>query len=145
MFFKAITQSLTFAFFSGVAVLVTSLMLAMLLNSKVKFIGVFRTIYFLPFIIPSFAVGAVYKNVFNPTTGLINQVLTLFGVAEPPLWYISPGVGARHDDLNQFVRVWRQDARLSFRACKASRHRFTKSLRWMALRRRANSSTLRCH
>jgi multiple sugar transport system permease protein len=90
LFFKAILQSLTFAFISGIAVLVTSLILAMLLNSKVKFIGWFRTIYFLPFIIPSFAVGAVYKNVFNPTTGLINQVLTLFGVAEPPLWYISP-------------------------------------------------------
>jgi multiple sugar transport system permease protein len=65
----------------------------MLLNSRVKFIGVFRTIYFLPFIIPSFAVGAVYKNLFNPTTGLINNLLTalnLIDINNPPLWYISP-------------------------------------------------------
>lgn len=90
LFFKSIKQSLIFAFFSGVFVLITSLILAMLLNSKVKYIGVFRTIYFLPFIIPSFAIGAVYKNLFNPTTGLINKMLSFFGVDNAPLWYISP-------------------------------------------------------
>ncbi len=90
LFFKSILQSLTFAFFSGVTVLATSMILALLLNSKVKGIGIFRTIYFLPFIIPSFAVGAVYKNLLNPTTGLINRLLDLLGVVEPPLWYISP-------------------------------------------------------
>ncbi|MFA7020821.1 MAG: hypothetical protein WC215_04645, partial [Bacilli bacterium] len=58
MFTKSIQQSLIFAVCSGVFVLITSLVLAMLLNSKVKMLGTFRTIYFLPFIIPSFAVGA---------------------------------------------------------------------------------------
>ncbi|OQA78462.1 MAG: Lactose transport system permease protein LacF [Tenericutes bacterium ADurb.Bin239] len=90
LFALSIKQSLIFAFVSGFFVLVTSLILAMLLNSKVKGIGVFRTIYMLPFIIPSFAVGAVYKNLFNPETGLINQLLMLFGATNPPLWYISP-------------------------------------------------------
>lgn len=90
LFYKSILQSLTFAFFSGAFVLVTSLILAMLLNSKLKGIGIFRTIYFLPFIIPSFAVGAVYKNLFNPTTGIVNRILEMFGVTDLPLWYISP-------------------------------------------------------
>ena len=92
LFGAAIGKSLIFAFISGTLVLVTSLMLAMLLNSKVKGIGVFRTIYFLPFIIPSFAVGAVYKNIFNPSNGVVNALLRLFGVAEEelPLWYAGP-------------------------------------------------------
>lgn len=90
LFHKSMMQSLLFAFVSGVMVLVTSLLLAVLLNSKVKGIGIFRTIYFIPFIIPSFAVGAVYKNIFNPNTGLINQILAWFGVVDPPLWYIAP-------------------------------------------------------
>jgi len=90
LFHKSMMQSLLFAFVSGVMVLITSLLLAVLLNSKVKGIGIFRTIYFIPFIIPSFAVGAVYKNIFNPTTGLINQILAWFGVVDPPLWYIAP-------------------------------------------------------
>lgn len=92
LFALSIKQSLIFASVSGVLVLLTSLMLAMLLNQKVKGIGVFRTIYFLPFIIPSFAIGAVYKNLFNPLTGMIDAVLKGLGVAEEnlPLWYVSP-------------------------------------------------------
>ena len=92
LFGASIQKSLVFAFISGTLVLITSLVLAMLLNSKVKGIGVFRTIYFLPFIIPSFAVGAVYKNIFNPSNGAINALLRIFGVAEEelPLWYAGP-------------------------------------------------------
>ncbi|MDD4153863.1 MAG: sugar ABC transporter permease [Bacilli bacterium] len=90
MFAKSIGQSMIFAVVSGVFVLITSLVLAMLLNSKVKMLGVFRTIYFLPFIIPSFAVGAVYKNLLNPSTGLINNILASLGVSDLPLWYASP-------------------------------------------------------
>ncbi|NCA97150.1 MAG: sugar ABC transporter permease [Bacteroidia bacterium] len=90
MFAKSIGQSMIFALCSGVFVLITSLVLALLLNSKVKMLGVFRTIYFLPFIIPSFAVGAVYKNLLNPSTGLINGLLTAFGVSDLPLWYALP-------------------------------------------------------
>lgn len=90
LFFKSLKQSFIFAFFSGIFVLITSLILAMLLNAKVKFIGVFRIIYFIPFIIPSFAIGAVYKNLFNPTTGMINKMLGFIGVENLPLWHISP-------------------------------------------------------
>jgi|LSQX01.1.fsa_nt_gb multiple sugar transport system permease protein len=90
MFAKSIKQSLIFALVSGVFVLITSLLLALLLNSKVKLLGAFRTIYFLPFIIPSFAVGAVYKNLLNPSTGFVNKLLNLVGISDPPLWYASP-------------------------------------------------------
>jgi multiple sugar transport system permease protein len=90
LFHKSIIQSLIFASVSGVFVLITSLVLALLLNTKIKYIGIFRTIYFIPFIIPSFAVGAVYKNIFNPRTGIINQILIRFGVEELPNWYLTP-------------------------------------------------------
>lgn len=90
LFKKSIFQSLIFAFFSGSFVLITSLLLAILLNQNVKGISIFRTIYFIPFIIPAFAVGAVYKNIFNPATGLINNILSKFGLSQLPLWYVSP-------------------------------------------------------
>ena len=90
MFWLSIKQSFIFAFFSGIAVLITSLILAMLLNSKLTGIGVFKTIYLLPFIIPSFAVGAVYKNFFNPYHGFINELLSSLGVENLPLWYVGP-------------------------------------------------------
>ncbi len=75
LFIESIRLSMVFAFVSGVFVIATSLLLAVLLNRKVKGIGVFRVIYFIPFIIPSFAVGAVYKNLFDPATGLINKLI----------------------------------------------------------------------
>jgi multiple sugar transport system permease protein len=90
LFALSIEQSLIFALFSGIFVLVTSLLMAMLLNEKTRFMGGFRTILFLPFIIPSFAVGAVYKNLLNPTTGMVNSILALFKIGDLPLWYISP-------------------------------------------------------
>ena len=90
LFKKSIFQSLIFAFFSGSFVLITSLLLAILLNQNVKGISIFRTIYFIPFIIPAFAVGAVYKNIFNPATGLINNILSKLGLSQLPLWYVSP-------------------------------------------------------
>ncbi len=90
LFKKSILLSLIFAFTSGILVLLTSLLLAALLNKEVRGIKVFRTIYFIPFIIPAFAIGAVYKNIFNPTTGFINRLLTGLGLQELPLWYVSP-------------------------------------------------------
>jgi multiple sugar transport system permease protein len=89
LFLLSIKQSLIYAFVSGVFVMITSLAMAMLLNSKVKGIGIFRVIYFIPFIIPSFAVGAVYKNLFDPATGFINQVLRVFNPDSLPGWYKS--------------------------------------------------------
>ncbi len=90
LFALSIKQSLIFAVISGILVLASSLIMALLLNEKVRFQGAFRTIFFLPFIIPSFAVGAVYKNLLNPTTGLVNSILSGLGLENLPLWYISP-------------------------------------------------------
>ena len=90
LFWQSIKQSFIYAFFSGIAVLITSMVLALLLSSKVRGIGFFKTVYMLPFIIPSFAVGAVYKNLFNPYNGFVNEILRLFGVKNLPLWYAGP-------------------------------------------------------
>lgn len=90
LFFHSIRLSLVFATVSGVLVLITALMLALLMNTQVRFIGVFRVIYFLPFIIPSFAVGAVYKNLFDPTTGAINRIFETLGFETVSLWHLSP-------------------------------------------------------
>lgn len=89
LFWLSLKHSFIFAFSSGVLILITSLLLALLLNMKIKCIALFRVIYFLPFIIPAFAVGAVYKNIFDPRTGLINTIIRYFGGAGPG-WYKSP-------------------------------------------------------
>ncbi len=55
------------------------LLLSLLLYANIKGIGVFRTIYYLPSIIPSIAVVTMWKGMFVKEGGLLNMVSKLFG------------------------------------------------------------------
>lgn len=57
-----------------------SLGIATLLNSKVKFAGLFRTIYFLPFVTSVVAVAIVWSWIFHSDYGLLNYLLGWFGI-----------------------------------------------------------------
>ena len=66
-----------------------SLLLATLLNSKIKGKGIYRTIYFLPSITMAAAVALVWKLIFNGDYGILNTVLQFFGV-EGKRWLTDP-------------------------------------------------------
>lgn len=63
--------------------LVLGLFIALLLNQKIRFLSLFRTVYYLPSVLPSVAVMFLWSLVFNRTFGLLNYVLSLFGIAGP--------------------------------------------------------------
>ncbi len=88
IFWKAVKQSLIYSFTAGPLILILALLAALLLNTKIKGMGAFRTIFFIPCIIPSFAVAAAFKGLLNPSTGVVNSVLAWFGI-EGPDWYMS--------------------------------------------------------
>lgn len=88
LFPKALANSFIYAFFSGVISLSLGLVTALLLNSKVKGLGVFRVILFLPFVIPAFAATEIFKGLFDPNSGIINLILNNFGV-QGPGWFKS--------------------------------------------------------
>ena len=88
LFMHSIKLSFIYAFTTGPLTLIISLIAAMLLNLKVEGIGVFRTIFFLPFIVPTFAVASVFKGFFHPSSGVINQVLASIGILGPG-WYMD--------------------------------------------------------
>jgi len=69
--------------------LVVAFLLATLLNSEIKFRPVFRTIFFLPSIVPAVASAEVWRWVYNPRYGLINSTLKQMGMAVIP-WLSSP-------------------------------------------------------
>ncbi|RKP54095.1 sugar ABC transporter permease [Cohnella endophytica] len=54
--------------------------LAMLLNRKVKGLSVFRTIFFLPSIVPRIAGTMLWLWLFNPDFGLLNSIFEYFGL-----------------------------------------------------------------
>jgi multiple sugar transport system permease protein len=59
--------------------------LALLLNIDVKGQSVFRTIFYLPSIVPSVATAVVFTWILNPEIGLVNGLLRGIGV-EGPAW-----------------------------------------------------------
>ncbi|MBO7335183.1 MAG: sugar ABC transporter permease [Lachnospiraceae bacterium] len=65
--------------------LLFALLIAVLLNAKVKGLSVFRVIYFLPAITMSVAVSMVWRWIYNGDYGVINGVLNALGMT-PHLW-----------------------------------------------------------
>lgn len=60
--------------------LILSFFLALRLNSKVKGVGVFRMIYYLPVIIPSTIWGLLWRDFFDTRFGLGNAIFTRLGL-----------------------------------------------------------------
>ena len=68
--------------------LLVSLLLALLLNSRVRGQGLFRTLFFLPSITNLVAVSLLWMWILNPEYGLLNGILRIAGI-EGPLWFQS--------------------------------------------------------
>lgn len=67
-----------------------SLVLAVMLNKKIKGRTVFRTIYFLPMVTAPAAVAMVWRWLYNSEFGLINHLLSSVGLG-PVNWISNPG------------------------------------------------------
>jgi multiple sugar transport system permease protein/alpha-1,4-digalacturonate transport system permease protein len=69
--------------------LAASLGLAVLLNQKLRGVGVLRTAFFFPYITSLVAVAVVWNMLLSPDVGPVNQLLKAVGVANPPGWTTS--------------------------------------------------------
>ena len=61
-----------------------SVVVAYLLNQKLRFSALFQTAYFLPMVTSVTAVGLAWKLMFNKNFGIINYILSFFGVDKIP-------------------------------------------------------------
>ncbi len=59
-----------------------SLLIAMLLNLNGRFVGMLRTLYYLPAVLSSVVVAVLWQWIFNSKYGLLNAVLKIFGGRE---------------------------------------------------------------
>jgi multiple sugar transport system permease protein len=69
--------------------IVVALGLALLLNMRVRGLGIYRVIFFIPSIVPLVASAVVWAYVLNPQYGILNNVLGLVGI-EGPGWLSDP-------------------------------------------------------
>ncbi|MCY3021407.1 MAG: sugar ABC transporter permease [Planctomycetota bacterium] len=82
---KALWNTLYYASVAVPLGIVAAFALALLLNLDVKGMSVYRTIFFLPNIVPAVATSIVFVWILNPQIGLVNGLLRHIGV-EGPAW-----------------------------------------------------------
>ena len=92
-FWISLENTLIYAGFSIPIGMIVALSLALLLNCRVRGTAIFRTIFYLPSIVPVIASSMLWLWILNPSFGLVNQALApfchLFGV-QPPGWLDDP-------------------------------------------------------
>ena len=66
--------------------LITSLLLAVLLNQGIKGRNFFRTVSFFPYVASLVTVAAVWNMIFNPSKGPVNMLLYSLGFEQVPGW-----------------------------------------------------------
>lgn len=72
---SGIFNTLRFTLVSNVVKLIPALLLAVMLQEGLKGKGIYRTILYLPSILPFVIIGLVFKSIFNYDHGLLNTVL----------------------------------------------------------------------
>ena len=101
LFLKAISNNLVFILFYSILPILIGLLLSALLSGQpIPGFSFFRTLYFLPQVISMVVVGVVWRWMFNPLSGPINQFLSLVGLDQlRQAWlgsfqYALPAVGS---------------------------------------------------
>lgn len=88
-FFKTITNTLVFLFIHIPLQIIVALMLAIMLNKKIKLRSLFRAVYFLPVVVSGVVITILWQQLYSYETGLLNELLSIIGISKIP-WLIDP-------------------------------------------------------
>lgn len=88
-FKKAVEVTLTYSVFYLPLEVICGIGLAVLMNQKLRGIGIFRTLFYMPSVVPQVAAALVWVWMLNQRYGVINTLLNQVGV-DGPNWLGSP-------------------------------------------------------
>ncbi len=86
---KALYNTVVFTGISVPVSIVLSILVAVLLNQKIRGVGVYRTLYFLPAVTMPGAIALLWRWLYNGDYGLINYFLSLVHI-QGPRWVSDP-------------------------------------------------------
>jgi multiple sugar transport system permease protein len=89
LFWKSLKNTMFYTIFAVPLSIVIGVCIALLLNMKIRGMGIYRTIFYLPSIVPIVASSILWLWLFDPQYGIINSTLYLFGI-EGPGWLVDP-------------------------------------------------------
>jgi multiple sugar transport system permease protein len=87
-YIEAFANTLKFSAMYVPGVVIISLLMAVLLNRKIRGVGFFRTVYFLPAVTSAVATALVWNMIYGKETGILNFALETLGFA-PVCWLCS--------------------------------------------------------
>lgn len=88
LFTKSLVVTLNYVVVSVPLQVGFALLLAVLVNQKVRLVGVWRTIFYMPSVASGVAVSVLWAWLLNPDYGLINEILQFLGISGPA-WLTS--------------------------------------------------------
>ncbi|MCC7355769.1 MAG: sugar ABC transporter permease [Anaerolineae bacterium] len=88
-FYQSLKVTFTWALMSLPLHLVLNLAFALLLNLKIRGMYFFRTLFYIPNVLPGVATVMLWMWLLNPSFGLINYLLSSIGI-QGPMWFASP-------------------------------------------------------
>lgn len=89
VFYVSLWNTVYYAALSTPMCIITAFLLALLLNQKVKGIALFRTMFFVPSIVPMVAGSVLWLWLLNPQYGLINVIIRAMHIPAPG-WMADP-------------------------------------------------------
>jgi len=87
LFWRSLKNSLLFMVFTTVLQVSIGYILGYLVYMQLKFHRFFKTIFFMPNVLTTVAVGFVWGYIFSPSIGILKPLMTAVGLGE---YYISP-------------------------------------------------------
>jgi multiple sugar transport system permease protein len=88
-FIKAVQVTLTYSIFYLPLEVICGIGLAVLMNQKLRGIGIFRTLFYMPYVVPQVAAALVWVWMLNARYGVVNTILGWLGI-QGPNWLGSP-------------------------------------------------------
>ena len=88
-FLNTLRITFLFTFINVVITVSASLFLAVLLNFKVKLIGIFQFFYFVPAVMPTVVMTSIFILMFNNQLGIVNYLLGRIGINSIN-WFSNP-------------------------------------------------------
>ncbi|MGM0123125.1 multiple sugar transport system permease [Enterococcus sp. AZ194] len=88
---QSLVNTFIYAIISVPVIVVLSLLVAVLMNQKIRGLSVYRTIYFLPVVAAPSAVAMIWRWLFNSDYGLINFTLNKLGLGSVQ-WISNPNI-----------------------------------------------------
>ena len=73
-FVEILANTFVYAISTTFFAVIIPLLIASVLNSKIRGAEIYKTIYFLPFITPAVVIAIVWSWIFDPNIGLVNQL-----------------------------------------------------------------------